>query len=178
MFPKVLFGKSEIPNKVKPEQARVFQSNVDTLKNEFDFKIIEQQVNNYNYGGALISLEKSNLSFPLIKALLEYGQYRLAFDFDRAFNSIQQFKDKVDKSLVSEISNLRRKDSLALLKELYFKALTRLQNQQYADFLVDVSRFQERFLQYLAEQKLGFKMPEYYSETSSFWEKIKKVDNG
>jgi hypothetical protein len=166
------------PDKVKPGQARVFQTNVDTLKNEFDFKVIQQQINNYNYAGALISLEKSNLSFPLIKALLEYGQYRLAFDFDRAFNSIQQFKDKVDKSLVSEISNLRRKDSFALLKEVYFKALTRLQNQQYADFLVDVARFQERFLQYLAEQKLGMKMPKFYSETSGFWEKIKKVDNG
>lgn len=166
------------PKQMKPGQARVFQTNVDTLKNEFDFKVIQQQVDNYNYGGALISLDKSNLSFPLIKALLEYGQYRLAFDFDRAFNSLQQFKDKVDKTLVSEISNLRRKDSLALLKEVYYKALTRLKNQQFADFLVDVSRFQERFLQFLAEGKLGFEMPEAYPQTYAFWDKIKRVDNG
>jgi hypothetical protein len=166
------------PDKLQPGQARVFQTNVDTLKNEFDYKVIEQQINNYNYAGALISLEKSNLSFPLIKALLEYGQYRLAFDFDRAFNSIQPFKDKVEKYLVSEISNLRRKDSLALLKELYFKALIRLKTQQYADFLVDVARFQERFLQFLAEQKLGFEMPESYPDTSVFWDKIKTIDSG
>ena len=166
------------PDKVKPGQARVFQTNVDTLKNEFDYKIIEQQVNNYNYGGALISLEKSNLSFPLIKALLEYGQYRLAFDFDRAFNSLQPFENKIDKSLVLEIDSLCNKNSLALLKEVYYKALTRLKNQLYADFLVDVSRFQERFLQYLAEQKLGFEMPESYPDTYGFWDKIKKVDNG
>jgi len=166
------------PREMKPGQARVFQSNVDPLKNEFDYKVIEQQINNYNYAGALISLDKSNLSFPLIKALLEYGQYRLAFDFDRAFNSIQPFKDKVEKYLVSEISNLRRKDSLALLKELYFKALIRLKTQQYADFLVDVARFQERFLQFLVEQQLGFEMPESYPDTSVFWDKVKKIDSG
>lgn len=166
------------PDRLQPGQARVFQTNVDTLKNEFDYKVIQQQVENYNYSGALISLEKSNLSFPLIKALLQYGQYRLAFDFDRAFNSIQQFKVMVDTSLVSEISNLRRKDSLALLKEIYYKALTRLKNQQYADFLVDVSRFQERFLQFLVENQLGLEMPEAYGDTYDFWKKLKKVEGG
>ena len=166
------------PNEMKPEQDRVFQSSVETLKNEFDAQVIQQQVGDYNYAGALVSLEKSNLSFPLIKALLEYGQYRLAFDFDRAFNSIQPFKDKVQKSLVSEISNLRRKNSLALLKEVYFKALTRLETQQYADFLVDVARFQERFLQLLVAEHLGFDFPDNSNETEGFWQKVANASDG
>jgi len=166
------------PRQMKEGQEPVFKTNVDTLKNEFDFQVIQQQVDDYNYAGALISLEKSNLSFPLIKALLEYGQYRLAFDFDRAFNSIQPFKDKVQKSLVSEISNLRRKNSLALLKEVYFKALTRLETQQYADFLVDVARFQERFLQLLVAEHLGFDFPDNSNETEGFWQKVANASDG
>lgn len=176
--PKSSVWQVRNPDKVKPGQARVFQTNVDTLKNEFDYKVIEQQVNNYNYAGAWISLDKSNLDFPLIKALVEYGKYRLAFDFDRAFDSIETFKDKVDITFVSEIDSLCSQNSFALLKEIYYKALTRLKNQQYADFLVDVSRFQERFLQFLAENKLGIEMPEAYADTYDFWKKLKKVEGG
>ena len=166
------------PREMKEGQPRVFQTNVDTLKNEFDFKVVKRQIEDYNYSGALVTIKDSNLSIPLIIALLEYGQYRLAFDFNRAFNAIQPFANLVEPEFISEISSLRQKNRIALFKEVYFKALTKLENQQYADFLVDVFRFQEGFLRFLVETKLEFNLPEKFTDTLNFWNSIKQVDAG
>jgi len=166
------------PKEMKEGQPRVFQTNVDTLKNEFDFKVVKRQIEDYNYSGALVTIKDSNLSIPLIIALLEYGQYRLAFDFNRAFNAIQPFVNLVEPEFISEISSLRKKDQRALFKEAYFKALTKLENQQYAEFLVDLSRFQEGFLRFLVKTKLGVEWPETSPKTQDLWDNIKKVDSG
>lgn len=166
------------PTKIQDGQPHVFQTNVDTLKNEFDFKVVKRQIEDYNYSGALVSLENSNLSTNLIIALLLYGQYRLAFDFDRAFNSIQPFATYIEPEFLSEIKTLRGKNQIFLFKEVYFKAITKLKNQQYADFLVDVFRFQEGFLRFLVKTKLGFDLPEKLAKTQDFWNKIKQVDAG
>jgi hypothetical protein len=166
------------PREMKEGQPRVFQTNVDTLKNEFDFKVVKRQIEDYNYSGALVTIKDSNLSIPLIIALLEYGQYRLAFDFNRAFNAIQPFVNLVEPEFISEISSLRKKDQRALFKEAYFKALTKLENQQYAEFLVDLSRFQEGFLRFLVKTKLGVEWPETSPKTQDLWDNIKKVDSG
>lgn len=166
------------PREMKEGQPRVFQTNVDTLKNEFDFKVVKRQIEDYNYSGALVTIKDSNLSTNLIIALLEYGQYRLAFDFDRAFNAIQPFASLVEPEFISEISSLRQKNQIALFKEAYFKAITELENQQYAEFLVDLSRFQEGFLRFLVKTKLGVEWPETYPKTQDLWDNIKKVDSG
>lgn len=166
------------PKEMKEGQPRVFQTNVDTLKNEFDFKVVKRQIEDYNYSGALVTIKDSNLSIPLIIALLEYGQYRLAFDFNRAFNAIQPFANLVEPEFISEISSLRQKNRIALFKEVYFQALTKLENQQYADFLVDVFRFQEGFLGFLVETKLGFSLPEKSTEIQEFWDQLKAFDGG
>lgn len=166
------------PREMKEGQHRVFQTNVDTLKNEFDFKVVKKQIEDYNYSGALVTLKDSNLSTNLIIALLEYGQYRLAFDFNRAFKAIQPFASLVEPEFISEISSLRQKNRIALFKEVYFKAIIKLKNQQYADFLVDVFRFQEGFLRFLVETKLGFDLPEKTTETQHFWHQLKAFDDG
>jgi hypothetical protein len=166
------------PREMKEGQPRVFQTNVDTLKNEFDFKVVKRQIEDYNYSGALVTLEGSNLSTKLIIALLKYGQYRLAFDFEGASKVIQPFANLVEPEFISEISSLRQKNRISLFKEAYFKAITKLKNQQYADFLVDVFRFQEGFLRFLVETKLGLEWPESYPKTQGFWNNIQQVDAG
>lgn len=168
------------PKTMNQGQSRVFQTNVDTLKNEFDFQVLERQIQNYNYSGALVTLENSNLLTELIKALLEYGHYRLAFDFNRAFDAIQPVENYVDRQFMDDISQLQQENQWALFKEVYFKAVTKLKNQQYADFLIDVFRFQEGVLQYLVETKLGkeVKWPENYNQTQKFWQQVKKLDDG
>lgn len=166
------------PKQIQEGQSHVFQTNVDTLKNEFDFKVVKRQIEDYNYSGALVTIKDSNLSTNLILALLQYGQYRLAFDFDRAFNAIQPFTNLVAPEFISEISSLRQKNSIALFKEVYFKSIIKLENQLYADFLVDVFRFQEGFLRFLVATKLGFNLPEKITETQGFWNKIERFDGG
>ncbi|MEG4353590.1 hypothetical protein QUA74_28310 [Microcoleus sp. LAD1_D3] len=165
------------PKEMKEGQPRVFQTNVDTLKNEFDFKVVKRQIEDYNYSGALVTLKDSNLSTNLIIALLEYGQYRIAFDFERASEVIQPFANLVEPEFISEISSLREKDQISLFKEVYFRAITKLKNQQYADFVADIFKFQEGFLRFLVETKLGF-FPKSYIETQGFRHKLKDFDGG
>lgn len=166
------------PTEMKEGQPRVFQTNVDTLKNEFDFKVVKRQIEDYNYSGALVTIKDSNLSTNLIIALLKYGQYRIAFDFDRASKIIQPFANLVEPEFISEISSLQQKNQIALFKEAYFKAITELKNQQYADFLVDIFRFQEGFLRFLVKTKLGLALTETTDETQLFWDKIRLFDRG
>ncbi|MFW6296302.1 MAG: hypothetical protein ACOC04_03825, partial [Halothece sp.] len=61
------------PQKKQAGQARVFETNVDTLKKEFDLKVIRQQIKDYNYSGALISLQESGLKDNGVSNLLRYG---------------------------------------------------------------------------------------------------------
>ena len=166
------------PKQMQEGQSRVFQTNLDTLKNEFDFKVVKQQIEDYNYSGALVTLADSNLSTGLILALVKYGKYRLAFDFDKAYNALREFANNVDSQFLAEIGSLRQKNHWALLKELYFKILINQKNQNFAEFLVDVFRFQEALLKYLVEAKLNFEIPETYGETGMWWSKLKGFDNG
>ncbi|WP_199245593.1 hypothetical protein [[Phormidium] sp. ETS-05] len=166
------------PKQMQAGQSRVFQTNLDTLKNEFDFKVVKQQIEDYNYSGALVTLADSNLSTGLILALVKYGKYRLAFDFDKAYNALREFANNVDSQFLSEIGSLRQKNPWALLKELYFKILINQKNQNFAEFLVDVFRFQEALLKYLVEAKLNFEISETYADTGMWWSKLKSFDNG
>jgi hypothetical protein len=169
------------PHEKKEGQSRVFQTNVDTVKNEFDLKVLERQIQDYNYSGALVTLETSNLSTPLIQGLLQYGHYRLGFNFDQAFNAIQSLANYVDRQFSGDVSQLRQKNQLAFLQEVYFKSVIELENQQYADFLTDVFKFQEGFLKYLLQTKLAnysIKWPSNYNETEYFWQQIQQIDGG
>ncbi len=166
------------PKQMQDGQARVFQTNLDTVKNEFDFKVVKQQIADYNYSGALVTLADSNLSTGLIVALLQYGRYRIAFDFDKAYNALRQFANDVDSQFLSEIGNLRQKNPWALLKELYFKILINQKNQNFAEFLVDVFRFQEALLKFLLESKLRFEFPEKPQKLYQWWSQLKTFDGG
>lgn len=150
------------PHKLQPGQRRVFATNVNILKDEFDFKLIKKQVENYNYSGALATLDTSNFDNSFVKALIKYGYYRLGFNFDKAFEKVQNFQDKLLENLWSEIAQLRSKKSEILLEEIYYKASIELKNQQYSDFLILLFAFQENLLRFLIKQQLLAK---------KFWDK-------
>ncbi|WP_019498650.1 hypothetical protein [Pseudanabaena sp. PCC 6802] len=162
---------------MKPLQARVFQTDVGVLKQEFDIKVIKKQVDNYNYGGALSSLQESALANDRLIALLKYGQYRMNFDFNRAFSEIQPFAN-VEAELASDIAPLRQRDLSAIAKEIYFNALIKYHKQQYSEFLVEVSQFQECVLAYLIKTKFQIDLPDSYASTSTFWRDVKQFDAG
>ena len=161
-----------------PNQERVFTTDVTTLKDEFDRKVIAQQVQDYNYSGAAITLKESNLARPVTVALLEYGYHRRALNFDRAFSVIDPLREQINPCWISEITPLRQKNSQALLKEAYFNALLRLQTQQYADFLVSLFRLQEQLLYYLVQEKIGLDVSGKFQDKARSIEAIKQVDEG
>lgn len=69
------------PGRMQAGQARVFATDLSSLKAEFDRHIIQQQLADYNYSGALVTIEDSRLNHESVTALLNYGHRRLCFDF-------------------------------------------------------------------------------------------------
>ncbi|MBU6185767.1 MAG: hypothetical protein KGQ16_04940 [Cyanobacteria bacterium REEB444] len=165
------------PQEIRPGQDRVFANNVNILKREFDLKVIQQQVQDYNYRGALITLQQAGLITPTLEALLNYGFYRLAFDFNRAFSSLQGCQEAIDPEWQQQIAPLRQGDRRALLKEAYFKALIQLQHHQYGDFLVSLFRLHENILQFLLVEKIGLDISGRLEREQS-WQVIRQVDQG
>jgi hypothetical protein len=165
------------PHEMQVGQARVFQANVNVLKQEFDRQVARRQVQDYNYSGARITLEAAGLLSPVLEALLGYGRCRLALDFDRAYSTIAPVAKEVSSRWVQEVSRLRQKDQRALLQEAYFNAEVRLQNQEYSQLLVEVFRFQEGVLRYGVAQRIG-RVPTRFEETGEFWRRVERMEEG
>ena len=169
------------PADMQPGQERVFRNDVNALKNEFDSQVIQQQIKDYNYSGAGVTLQASNLDQATLLALLQSGFYRLSFDFDRAFNCLEGVAHLTQSELTDwrgELSALRQKDLKAILKEIYFNGLIRLRNQRYADFLVSVFQLQEQLLDYLVNHRLGLNVSGERSQSALSWQRINQVDQG
>jgi hypothetical protein len=168
------------PKEVREGQEPVFKTDVSIFKDEFDFQVIKRQIQNYNYSGALVDLKISNLSNSDVEALLHCGYYRLAFDFNRAFNSIQNLSLPLAKSLRSQLSALRQKDQRALLEEIYNKIKVKDKKEEYADLLVLIFSFQETLLRFLVVQKiLPQKVNKSWSDNEKEIQKeIESLDSG
>ncbi len=166
------------PKEVRAGQERVFSANVDFLKREFDLKIAAQQIQDYNYRGALITLGSNGRLTDDVAALLHYGDHRMARDFDRAFSRLDAVKGRVDPRWIQEISQLRQKQKKAQIQEAYFHALIRLKNGKYADFLIELFGLQENLLQWLVQEQTGLALSGDRSLAASMWEQIKQVDQG
>lgn len=157
------------PKEQKETQTRVFQTNVDTLRQEFDLKVLKQQLRDYNYSGALITLRASGLETLELEALMLYGHRRLSLDFRNARQAIAPFVQTIEEQWHSEIQALEQQDPIALLYEAYFSAVVELKNQQLSDFLVRISQFQEQSLQYFVGELLDIPLPSSFDETKIFW---------
>jgi hypothetical protein len=167
------------PQEMQPGQARVFQTNVDTLKKEFEIKVAKRQINDYNYSGALVTLQASQLDSEPIAALLEYGRCRLAFDYDRAHASLQPVLGEVDDRWHKEISTLRRREYAALAQEACFNALTKLKNRAYAEFLERLSSFQETALRALVQRHISINLKTSQKCSSeAIWQELQQVEQG
>jgi hypothetical protein len=163
------------PKEMQVDQPRVFQTDVDRLRKEFDLKIIKQQVQDYNYRGAWTTLENSGLVSERVTAMLKYGYYRLALDFDRAFSSAVQ---KVDTVWIQEIAALRANDRRMILRDAYFHALIQLNNKQYFDFLVSLSKLREGILRFLVEKNLALPLSTRPADREQSWRIIQQFEDG
>ncbi len=165
------------PKELKDGQQHVFTSDVSSLKQEFDLNIIKQQLAEYNYSGALAMARSANLANSEIDALLKYGHSRRSFDFDRAHDAINNCQHILPTERSIEIAQLRQKDKLALLKEVYFIAEISCKNQDYCNFLIAVAQFQENFLKFCLEN-FGLPISDRADRMYEFWEALKKVKEG
>jgi hypothetical protein len=152
--PKSRIWQVRNPFQMKEGQERVFVNNVNVVKNESDLRVIKKQLQNYNYTGALDSLDNSDLQCQIAKALMQYGHYRLSFDFSKAFYAINNDREKIDSKFFSQINALKDKKSINILTEAYYKAELKLKTQQYTDFLTLAFAFHENILRFLVKQIL------------------------
>ncbi|MEB3231440.1 MAG: hypothetical protein VKJ64_10555 [Leptolyngbyaceae bacterium] len=178
------------PKEMGPNQARVFQANVDGLRRQFDVAVAKRQINDYNYTGALASLTAAGIvgNGDRLTALLLYGHCRLAFDFNRAHQALSQVmtialppSEDADEAITTwqqQLGALRQRQDRALVMELYHNARIKLKNQEYADFLVRLSSFQEKLWAILGQQKLGFPFPAKYADIDGFWLDVCQIDGG
>lgn len=169
--PKSRLWQVRNPKEQQPGQARVFQTNIQVLRQTFDLKIIEQQLQDYNYNGALTTLKAAGLNTPLLEALLQYGYYRLSLDFAKARAvMVTTMGDRWHHDIVALCQN----NPVMLLQEAYFNAVVELKNQQLANFIVRMAQFLEQALQFLVAQFLAERppLPRSFEETKSFWTQL------
>jgi hypothetical protein len=159
------------PEKVKPGQDQVFPADMGVLRQEFDRKVIEKQLASYNYNGASVTVESSNLDMTLknyLLQLLSYGHSRSSFDFKRAKASIEEAQKslerfKVPEELIKDIERLHEDDKTllkrdekrdrrkALLCDVYWGAEIHERNKSYCNFITSVAQFQENSLRLLLD---------------------------
>lgn len=167
------------PKTMKASQALVFENNVNIFKNESDLKVIKKQLLNYNYQGALQTLQSSEFEDPISLSLLQYASGRLSFNFDEAFAAINYLASNYQGKWLRDINQLRQKKATTILSEVYYKAEVKLEQKQYADFLILLFTFQENLLRYLVKKTL-FPPNQINKNWKSLGieEAVKKHDNG
>ena len=169
--PKSRLWQVRNPKEQQPGQARVFQTNIQVLRQAFDLKVIQQQLQDYNYNGALTTVKAAGLNTPLLEALLKYGYYRLSLNFAEAQKvMVPTMGDRWQQ----DIAALCQNDPVMLLQEAYFNAVVELRNQQLANFIVRMAQFLEQALKFLVAQFLAERppLPRSSEETKSFWTQL------
>lgn len=162
------------PKEQRPGQERIFESNIQVLRQAFDIKVIKQQLQDYNYTGALTTLRAAGLATPALEALLTYGHRRLSLDFGGAKDALKGLNTPFIQPWRSSIEVLLRRDAQALMKEAYFNGVVELKNRQFSDFLVRVSQFLELALNHFVSLQLDQRpaLPKMFDETEAFWRSL------
>jgi hypothetical protein len=166
--PKSRLWQVRNPKEQQTHQDRVFETNIQVLRQEFDIRVIKQQLQDYNYSGALTTLNAANLANPQSQALLTYGHCRLSLDFRRANHAIIP---AIAHRWQDEILALLQQQPQALLREAYFNVVVELKNKKFSDALVRVFQFQEKALQFFVNRQLANRprLPNTFEATKQFW---------
>ena len=123
---------------------------------------LRDQVRLFAYTAARATLDRdADLVDPdaddqeLLRALLDYADRRLAFDFERARDALHRAQRYATGSHQARIQYRQREletpDTAALLAELVHSTRIRYELGDYADFTQRLFRFQEGCFRYLAE---------------------------
>ncbi len=138
------------------------------LKETF-VQTLRDSVQIYDYYGAWCSLEqKADLFYhsghvQALKKLLRFAHYRQSFDFQRAFDELDNFTmGSGHASFVNRVRQLRNEihdfleNSLsAYMRELYWNAQMLYHRGQFIDYCGRLFRFQEEAMKQLLVKRLG-----------------------
>jgi len=124
---------------------------------------LREQVRLFGYAAARATLERDgDLICPdggdrrFLGAVLDYADRRLAFDFARARNALDQARKFSQGSRQSRVQRrwqeLSAQDSAALLGELIHSTRIKFALGEYADFTQRLFRFQEACFRHIARQ--------------------------
>lgn len=88
------------PDKIKDGQTRVFKTDVQVLRQEFDLKAMSSQIEGFNYGAATITLKNSTLmdSFRSVGGLLMAGKAWHRGEFDVFYGLAKSYLTDAQKS--------------------------------------------------------------------------------
>jgi hypothetical protein len=170
------------PKFCKPNQKRVFTSNLSRLKVELDLKVIRQQVERYDYAGVLDYLKSTQFNKTILRKLLEYGRTRLAFDAKLACECSEKLTQSLDKFSLESVKDLKNGRPECVLRELYWQAKINYENKNYANVIIFTSAFLEHAFR--LEIKHYFKIQKnlwnrnWKTIETNVWDEIKKYDNG
>lgn len=123
---------------------------------------LREQLRVFAYGAARAAVDREGDLIAtdvedqaLIRALLEYADRRLAFDFERAREALHRASAYAAGRLQAHIRHrqreLARRDSAALLGELTHSTRVKYQLGDHADFTQRIFRFQEGCFRHLSE---------------------------
>ncbi|MFN4194789.1 MAG: hypothetical protein ACK4HM_03035 [Thermosynechococcus sp.] len=153
--PRLRLWQVRNPQEIRPGQERVFAVDLNIFRQELDRQVIQQQLESYNYQGAEISLKHSSIEAPLALALIRYGKYRLARNYDQAFNAINPYRTQIEKLWFQEIAQLRQNNRSALFRDIYFQVVGLFGVGRYAEALILAMGLYENLLQYFVQEKVG-----------------------
>jgi hypothetical protein len=124
---------------------------------------LQEQVRLFAYTAARATLDRdADLVDPdaehqeLLRALLDYADRRLAFDFERARDALHRARRFATGEQQARVQYRQRelggRDTALLLSELVHSTRTKYELGDYADFTQRLFRFQEGCFRYLAER--------------------------
>ncbi len=87
------------PREIREGQSRVFQTDVSSLRKEFDLQVLKQFISKYNYSAALDLLNNSDLTIEpefkmLIQACCDWNQGEFKTFFDKVKPCLKSVKQK------------------------------------------------------------------------------------
>lgn len=172
--PKSRLWQVRNPKEQRPGQERIFESNIQVLRQAFDIRVIQQQLQDYNYMGALTTLRAAGLATPTLSALLTYGHQRLSLDFGGAKDTLKEVSTLSIQPWQRSVEVLLQRDAQALMQEAYFNGVVELRNRQFSDFLVRVSQFLELALNHFVLLQLDQRpsLPRNFDDTAQFWRNL------
>ncbi|HAN46335.1 MAG TPA: hypothetical protein DCQ32_07255 [Cyanobacteria bacterium UBA8156] len=162
------------PKEMNPDQERVFPTNLNSLRAEFERQVLLRQIRDYNYSGALQFLPTSVFQHPTVEGWLRYGRARLALDFVEAQRALSALTE-VPPRFQQETNALCRKEVKAIAWEGYFVAEIHYKTGQIGNFLVLLSALLETVWCAYAEEKTGLKL--YKTKTSEeIWQQLQSQE--